>query len=115
MTNKNLATAKLNERKYTREVAVAQWAELLLPTAEVHSSNPVMCKFLYNIHLLLAVERTKIKKKEAWIVTLKPKVGDELKLFFIFSRFERCCIPGCRHLSKSAVLTFQKNVRDLGK
>ena len=46
-------------------VVVAQLAERLLPLADICSLNEVFSKF-YNEHLLLlSVEMTKIKKKEA--------------------------------------------------
>ena len=44
-------------------MVVAQLAERSLAIPEVRSSNPVICNFLYLI--LLTVEKTKIKEKEA--------------------------------------------------
>ena len=47
--------------------AVAQLAERLLLMPEIRGSKPLIGKILYWIYLLLAVENTKIKKKEAGI------------------------------------------------
>ena len=48
-----------------RAVVVAQLVEQLLPTPEVHGSNPVIVKLLYVEHLCTVncFEKTKIKKK----------------------------------------------------
>ena len=48
-------------------VVVVQLVERLLPTPEVHGSNPVIGKFLYwtfnCLPTVICVEKTKIKKK----------------------------------------------------
>ena len=46
-------------------MVVAQLAEWSLPIPEVRGLNPVIGKILYWTYLLLTVEKTKIKKKEA--------------------------------------------------
>ena len=47
-------------------VVVAQLVERLLPTTEVRSSNPVIGNIYIEYLLVNCIEKTKIKKKEAW-------------------------------------------------
>ena len=48
-----------------RAVAVTQLTEWSLPIPEVRGSNPVIVKALLRTYLLLTIEKTQLKKKEA--------------------------------------------------
>ena len=55
--------AQIKQTIHCWAIVVVQLAERLLPIPETHSLNPVIGKFLYWTHLLLTVEKTKIKKQ----------------------------------------------------
>ena len=53
--------------KNERAVVIAQLVERSLPIPEVHSSNPVIGKiYIEHLFSVNCMEKTKIKKKEAW-------------------------------------------------
>ena len=101
----------MNENKQLRggAVVVAQFVERLLPTWEVHGSNPVIGKLLYRISLFTVNcnEKTKemkkrpIKKQEAGMV-LKFRLTLTLNLLQPQS-------------SKNSIKNFRKGEKDRGQ
>ena len=49
-------------------MVVAQLVEWSLPIPKVHGSNPVIGKIYFErLFIVNCIEKTKIKKKEAWV------------------------------------------------